>query len=112
MNVWRGLCLLSLALCPLALHGQTKASVQSPAKLTLNVRDFGATGDGQTKDTAAIQQALDRCWVLGGGEVFVPPGRYLTGALALKSNTTLRLDRDAVILGSPDFADYPVMQVR
>jgi polygalacturonase len=76
------------------------------------VRDFGATGDGKTKDTAAIQQAIDRCWALGGGEVLVPAGSYLTGAIALKSKTLLRLDKDATINGSPDFADYPVTQVR
>ena len=78
----------------------------------LNVRDFGATGDGQTKDTAAIQRAIDRCSVFGGGEVLVPAGNYLTGAIALRSNTTLRLDKDATISGSPDFADYPVTEVR
>jgi polygalacturonase len=44
--------------------------------------------------------------------VLVPPGNYLTGAFALRSNTTLRLERGATILGSPDFADYPVTQVR
>jgi polygalacturonase len=82
------------------------------AAVALNVRDFGATGDGATKDTAAFQQAIDRCSVLGGGEVLVPAGNYLTGAIALRSRTTLRLDKDAVITGSPDFADYPVTQVR
>jgi polygalacturonase len=81
-------------------------------KLTINVRDHGAVGDGKTKDTVALQKAIDRCWVLGGGEVLVPAGNYFTGALALKSNVTLRLDKDAVLLGTPDFADYPVMQVR
>ena len=80
--------------------------------VSLNVRDFGAVGDGATKDTGALQAALDRCWALGGGEVLAPAGRYLTGALALKSNTLLRLDKDATILGTPDFADYPVTQVR
>ncbi len=80
--------------------------------VTLNIRDFGAKGDGATKDTAAIQQAIDRCSVLGGGEVLVPAGNYLTGAIALKPDTILRLDKDAVILGSPDFGDYPVTQVR
>ena len=78
----------------------------------LNVRDFGAVGDGSTKDTYAIQQAIDRCWVLGGGEVTIPGGNYLTGAIALKSDTLLRLEKDAVLLGSPDFSDYPVTQVR
>jgi polygalacturonase len=81
-------------------------------KLTLNVRDFGASGDGVTKDTAALQLALDRCWVLGGGEVLLPAGNYLTGAIAIRSNTILRLAKDATISGSPDFADYPVTQVR
>jgi polygalacturonase len=88
------------------------APTSTKAKIALNVRDFGATGDGATKDTTAIQQALDRCWVLGGGEVLVPAGNYLTGAIALKSNTILRFEQGAVLLGTPDFADYPVMQVR
>lgn len=79
---------------------------------TFNVRDFGATGDGATKDTAAIQQAIDRCWALGAREVVVPAGKYLSGALALRSNTALRLEKDATLLGSPDLADYPMMQVR
>ena len=78
----------------------------------LNVRDLGATGDGKTKDTQAIQQALDRCNVLGGGEVRVPAGVYLTAALVLRSNTTLRLDEGASLMGSPDIADYPMTQVR
>jgi polygalacturonase len=81
-------------------------------KLSLSVRDFGATGDGTTKDTAAIQQAIDRCWTFGGGEVTIPAGNYLTGAIALRSDTVVRMDKDAVIVGTPDFADYPVTQVR
>jgi polygalacturonase len=80
--------------------------------LVLNVRDFGATGDGKTKDTLSIQQTIDRCWVLGGGEVLIPAGNYLTGGIALKSNVTIRLDAEATILGSSDFADYPIAQVR
>jgi polygalacturonase len=80
--------------------------------VTLNVKDLGATGDGRTKDTAAIQRAIDRCAVLGGGVVVVPPGEYLAGGVALKSGVVLRLDQDAAILGSADFSDYPVTQVR
>ena len=87
-------------------------SVPPKTLLTLNARDFGAKGDGSTKDTSALQQAIDRCSVLGGGEVLIPAGEYLTGALALRSNTLLRLAKDATILGSPDLADYPVSQVR
>jgi polygalacturonase len=90
----------------------TAKTIQRPPQVHLNVRDFGATGNGTTKDTKAIQEALDRCWVLGGGEVFVPTGRYLTGGISLKSNTTLRFEKGATLVGSPDFADYAVTQVR
>jgi polygalacturonase len=90
------------------------AAAKAPAKpvVMLNVRDFGATGDGKTKDTAAIQQTLDRCSVLGGGEVLVPAGNYLTGSLALRTRVLLRLAPDAILTGSPDLADYPLTQVR
>jgi polygalacturonase len=80
--------------------------------LSLNPRDFGATGDGVTKDTMALQLTIDRCAVLGGGEVVVPAGNYLSGALALRSNVALRLEQDAVLNGSPDMADYPLAEVR
>ena len=93
-----------------AAQQQQKPAHRPP--LVLNVREFGATGDGKTKDTGAIQRAIDRCGVLGGGEVVVPAGEYLTGAIALRSNTTLRLEKDAAIMGSPEFEDYPVSQVR
>src|SRR5579863_5549720 len=106
-----GQCLLAAPLAA-SLERHANAQPPNPTKLTLNIRDFGATGDGTTKDTAAIQQAIDRCWVLGGGEVLVPAGNYLTGALALRSHTLLRLEKDAILTGSPDLADYPVSQVR
>jgi polygalacturonase len=101
-----------LALIPSGFAQTQNQGGNAKPKITLNVRDFGAAGDGTTKDTIALQQGLDRCAVLGGGEVLVPAGNYLTGAIALRSNTTLRLEKDATILGSPDFADYPVTQVR
>lgn len=114
MNRSRLLCLafISLLFLPVFGQGAQLKGSQPKTKLTLSVRDFGATGDGKTKDTAAIQQTIDRCSALGGGEVLIPAGNYLTGALALRSNTILRLDRNATILGTPDFADYPVTQVR
>src|ERR1700761_7345414 len=65
-----------------------------PAKqnVSLNVRDYAATGDGKTKDTLALQQTIERCSDFGGGEVVVPAGDYLTGALALFSGVTLRVE--------------------
>ena len=81
-------------------------------KQTLNVLDFGAKGDGVTKDTAAIQKALDACGDNGGGTVLVPEGIFLTGSLMLRANTTLQLASRSDLLGSPDIADYPMETVR
>src|SRR3954471_19014361 len=72
----------------------------------MNVRDFGAKGDGRTKDHAAIQKAVDACAARGGGTVLVPPGTYLCGTVELRSRTRLYLDAGAVIAGSPDADDY------
>ena len=100
-----------------AMAGEAHATAAHPAahsgpKVTLNVRDLGATGDGKTKDTLALQQTIDRCAVLGGGEVVVPAGDYATGALVLRSDVLLRVEDGASLLGSGDMADYPVTQVR
>lgn len=66
-----------------------------------NVRDFGAVGDGVTKDTAALQRAID-----AGGIVHLPAGTYVSGTLYLKSHGGLELHPGAVLLASPDPADY------
>ncbi len=79
---------------------------------TYNVREFGATGDGTTKDTVAFQRALDTCAVNGGGDVVVPAGRYLIGSVQVGHRTFLRLEKDSVILGSADLADYPMIDIR
>ena len=97
---------------PSQKSSKTKPAAPAKPTLTLNVRDYGATGDGTTKDTIALQQTIDRCAVLGGGEVLIPAGNYLTGALQLRSNTLLRLAADAILTGTANMDDYPVTQVR
>ncbi len=75
-----------------------------------NIVGFGAVADGKTKNTGAIQKAIDTCHTRGGGRVVVPAGKFLTGSLRLKSHVELFLDRDAVLLGSTqrnDYADHP-----
>lgn len=86
----------------------TFAAAQSPEmNMTgvYNVRDFGAAGDGQTLDSPAIQAAIDAC-ANTGGTVLLPPGRYLSGSLELKSGVNLHIARGATLLGSTDIADY------
>jgi len=77
------------------------------AAKTCNPREFGAKGDGTTKDTAAIQKAIDACAAQGGGTVRLTAGTYLSAPIVLKSNITLQLDKGATLLGSPDHDDYP-----
>ena len=57
-----------------------------------NIKDYGAIGDGNALDTAAIQRAID-----DGGMVYVPRGVYRTGTLYLKSNGGLHLEAGAVL---------------
>lgn len=79
---------------------------------TFNICDYGAIGDGKTLNTAAIQKAVDTAAAAGGGTVFVPGGRFLTGPFTLASDIDLDLAREAVILISDDRAKYPVLRAR
>lgn len=78
-----------------------------PETCCVNVRDFGAAGDGVHEDTAAIQAAIS--FLPEGGRLWFPAGTYLTLPLCLKSHITLDLDEGAVILGSTDRARYPII---
>jgi polygalacturonase len=70
-----------------------------------NVRDFGATGDGKTFDTVAIQKALDACKT-SGGTVELPAGNYLSQPLKIYSKTIFRLDSDATLWASTNQQDF------
>ena len=67
---------------------------------------FGAKADGKTKDTHAIQSAIDSCAQKGGGTVRLSGSTFLSGPIELKSNITLQMDKGATLLGSSDHGDY------
>jgi len=76
------------------------------------VNSHGASGDGESKVTAAIQKAIDVCARAGGGIVRFQPGAYVTGAIFLKRNIHLLLDQGVTLLGSQEDADYPSLWTR
>lgn len=71
----------------------------------LNITETGAKADSSLQ-TMAIQAAIDLCHQNGGGEVLIPAGQFLTGALLLRSNVTLHLMAGARLLGSPNYEEY------
>src|SRR5688572_26954520 len=74
---------------------------------TLDVRDFGARGDGVRDDTASINAAI-QALPAEGGTVFVPAGRYLVDAVQsinLRSNMHFQLDPKAVLVCKPNAAE-------
>lgn len=83
-----------------------------PAR-TIDIRDHGAKPGGEFKNTTAIAHAIRACADAGGGRVFVPAGRWLTGPIHLQSNIELHLAQDAELVFSDRFEDYlPVVLVR
>jgi polygalacturonase len=72
-----------------------------------DVRTHGAKADGVTKDTKAIQAAIDDCASAGGGTVRLSGGTFLSAPIVLKSNITLEVVKSATLLGSADHEDYP-----
>ena len=82
----------------------------APSAASFNVRSYGATGDGQHLETAALNKAVAACAKAGGGTVYLPPGKYLTGTITLKSHVILDLDAGATLLASENPEDYPLCQ--
>jgi polygalacturonase len=115
----------SLPVCNCALGSSAKANLSSTSDLpfemplikepqfpdrAFNITDYGAVGNGHAKNTRAFADAIKACVEAGGGRVVVPAGIWLTGAIELKSNLRLHLEKGAVIQFSEDYDDYPLIK--
>ncbi len=100
-------CVSVLALAAAAVLLPSCAT--APTKpLVFNVHDFGATGDGKTIDTAAINQAIAAAAAAGGGTVEFPAGDYLSYSIHLKSHVALHLGMGATLIAAEPSADLKV----
>jgi polygalacturonase len=82
--------------------GPPRAAHAHTPHLALDVRDFGAIGDGKTNDTAALQGAIDAAARRGGAVVHLPAGVWRSGTLTLRSHTVIDLGPGCVLLASDD----------
>ncbi|KAG6664231.1 hypothetical protein CIPAW_02G078800 [Carya illinoinensis] len=84
-----------------------------PRPHSVSILEFGAVGDGKTLNTLAFRNAifyLKSFADKGGAQLYVPPGRWLTGCFNLTSHLTLFLEKGAVILGSQDPSHWEVVE--
>ncbi|PNT62561.1 hypothetical protein BRADI_4g05050v3 [Brachypodium distachyon] len=80
---------------------------------SVTITEFGAVGDGVTVNTVPFQNAIfylrsfaDK----GGAQLYVPKGRWLTGSFNLTSHLTLFLEKDAVIVGTKEVTEWPIVE--
>jgi polygalacturonase len=78
---------------------QRSADAQSTAGI-FDVRKFGATGDGKTLDTDAVNRAIEAAAGSGGGMVVFPAGSYLCFSIRLKSQVHLHLEQGSTIVAA------------
>lgn len=83
-----GLCLILPYLSQGAL-GKSGVQTSTPAEEVLNLRDFGAVGDGVADDAQAFRDALDALATAGGGTLFIPEGKYVIATPVIKNFTGL-----------------------
>ena len=69
---------------------------------TVSIAEFGGVGDGVALNTEAFRKAISALTKKGGGRLVVPQGVWLTGPIVLKDNIDLHIERNAIVLFSPD----------
>lgn len=92
----------------LVLATMVAASLQAAS---VDVRDYGAKGDGKALDSPAINAAIEACAAKGGGTVALSAGTYLSGSIRMKSNIELHLDAGATIVATDQRGAYDESEV-
>jgi hypothetical protein len=86
----------------------------SSLKPWFDVKRYGATGDGVTEDTTAVQAALTAAKGAAGGRVYLPAGAYLVGALALEDADNITICGDGpgrtILRMKPNTLAAPVLK--
>ena len=72
----------------------------------VNLKEVGGVADGVTLNTEAIEKAINKLTMLGGGRLTIPEGVWMTGPIALKDNIELRLQKNAILVFSPNKSLY------
>lgn len=86
---------------------------QLTAQQFYDVTKYGAKRDSSQKATAAVARAIAAASKAGGGTIYFPAGKYLTGPIHLKSNITIFIDAGAELHFSDNFDDYlPMVESR
>jgi polygalacturonase len=96
-NIVAALLIVSVFISSVASSQQTTTSA-------FNIRMFGATGNGTTVDSKAINDAIEAAAKAGGGTVYFPAGTYLSYSIRLKSNISLYLDQGCTLLAADSSA--------
>jgi polygalacturonase len=103
------ICMLLLVRTSNQLYAQIYQKSAATDRI-LDVRKFGAVGDSIRVNTKAIQKAVDECFRLGGGTVLISGGVYSSGAIFLKSNVHLRIDKGTKLRAVAGIENYPILK--
>jgi polygalacturonase len=79
----------------------------------IDMQKAGADATGKKINTALINKIINDLNAKGGGTLYFPAGKYLTGAIKMESNITIELETGATLLFSDNFDDYlPFVEMR
>ncbi len=75
--------------------------------MDINIKDYGAVGNGKILNTEIIQKCVDICSENFGGRVIIDGGIFMTGKIFMRDNVELHITSSGILLGSPNCEDFP-----